>query len=368
MLKTRLNQFLASLLVFLLALLAFQYKSPQFVLSATDHVVISEIQIAGATSTDEFIELYNPTDQAVDVTNWRLAKKTAAVDAEEVDVIAATMSGTIQPHGYFLIAHSNYDGSVSEDITYSGPESYANNNTILLYDDTNTPVDKVGLDTASDNETEAFPSNPTSNRSIERKAQSSSTVESMGAGGDDELFGNGEDTDNNANDFVYRTTGQGADPQNSASATEMLPEPTPEPTPTETPEPSPSEEPTPTPEPSVSPEASPSPDASPEVSPTPLPSASPEVSPSATPEPTVSPSPEASVTPEPSPSEEPEVSPTPEPSTSATPEPSVSPSPSPSHEPQVIFSGLLFRCTLTYRTIWGRFFRIEIPHISCERI
>ncbi|MFH1048473.1 MAG: lamin tail domain-containing protein, partial [Patescibacteria group bacterium] len=36
------------------------------------HLVISEIQIAGVTADDEFIELYNPTDMAVDLLGWSI--------------------------------------------------------------------------------------------------------------------------------------------------------------------------------------------------------------------------------------------------------------------------------------------------------
>ena len=53
--------------------------------------------------------------------------------------------------------------------------------------------------------------------SLERKANAMSTSMSMTTGGADELLGNGEDTDNNAADFVPRAT---RDPQNSMSPQE----------------------------------------------------------------------------------------------------------------------------------------------------
>ena len=139
----KLNQFLLVLLAFLLGLLVFTYKSPQFALSATTHVVISEIQIGGDLPTDEFVELYNPTNAPVNLANWRLAKRTAAGQLEDEDnIINASMSGTIPANGYFLIAHVNFNGGVTADTTYAGPQSLSTNNTILLYDNLNALVDK----------------------------------------------------------------------------------------------------------------------------------------------------------------------------------------------------------------------------------
>jgi|GEM_PF-1626653 len=377
MLKTRLNQFLASFLTFLLLLLGFQLLSPQYVLSAADHLVISEIQVAGTTTTDDFIEIYNPTDTEVSLDGYRLVKRTSTGSSND-SIEAFDSDQTIAAHGFYLWCNSGL--AETETCDASSSAIVSNNNSVALINGAiNDPVlDAVTFGTPDNPLGEgASLTAPEANASVERKAQSTSTAESMGPSGTDELLGNGEDTQDNASDFVTRTASQ---PQNKASAIETLPTPTPEPTPTQTPEPtptatpepSPSEEPTPTPtatpEPTVTPEPSPSDEPLPTPTATPEPTATPQPSatPTPTPEPSPSEEPEVSPTPEPSPSEEPEVSPTPEPS--VTPQPSVSPSPTAEPQERVIFSGLLFRCTMSYRTIWGSFFKIKIPHIDCERI
>ncbi len=45
--------------------------------SAPDHVLISAVQIAGASSSNDFAKLYNPTGVAVDMSGWKLHKKSA---------------------------------------------------------------------------------------------------------------------------------------------------------------------------------------------------------------------------------------------------------------------------------------------------
>ncbi|OGL88616.1 hypothetical protein A3I42_01970 [Candidatus Uhrbacteria bacterium RIFCSPLOWO2_02_FULL_49_11] len=40
--------------------------------AGASHVVINEIKVGGEKATDEFIELYNPTDAEVNLAGWRL--------------------------------------------------------------------------------------------------------------------------------------------------------------------------------------------------------------------------------------------------------------------------------------------------------
>ncbi len=66
----------------------------------------------------------------------------------------------------------------------------------------------------------AAPGHPAAGGSLERKAGREATSATMGSGGADELKGNGQDTNNNANDIVTRAARQ---PQNSASTPETPP-------------------------------------------------------------------------------------------------------------------------------------------------
>ena len=82
--------------LFLLALL----PSAAYTQSTRD-VVISEIAWMGTTtsSTDEWIELYNNTGSAIDLTNWTLA----AADGTPT----ITLAGTIPAGGHFLLERTD---------------------------------------------------------------------------------------------------------------------------------------------------------------------------------------------------------------------------------------------------------------------
>ncbi|XOU94154.1 MAG: lamin tail domain-containing protein [Candidatus Kerfeldbacteria bacterium] len=193
--------------------------SINFVSAEAEHIVISEIKITGGSgfSTDEFLELYNPTDQDVSLANWSLIKQTAA--GNEYILVENFNEKLIKAHAFILIAHpAGYSGEINPDIYYSTTNSISSNNSVILLNDMSEEVDKVGMGASSDYEGEAT-SNPGSNKSIERKAKSTSDSDSMVEGGKDYFLGNSEDTDNNANDFIISSQ---LTPQNSSSEVEYL--------------------------------------------------------------------------------------------------------------------------------------------------
>jgi hypothetical protein len=251
----------------------------QHVFAATNHVVISQIQL-GATgkANAEFVELYNPTIDVVDISGWRLSKRSASISGT-LTTLVSSMSGTIAPHGYFLITHPDYtNATVAADLLYSNSSGIAVNNSVLLYSDAGkTIVDKVGFGTAQDVETTAYPSLST-DQSIIRKASNTSDAVSLVPGGTEECAGNGLDTDYNSADFILLSspiprntntspcppfptvtpiTEPSATPTNTPESTST---PTPTQTPTPTIAPTPTTEATPTPLTSVSPYPTPTQD------------------------------------------------------------------------------------------------------------
>ena len=70
--------------------------------SPAGHIVISEIKITGGSgkSTDEFIELYNPTGEDISLSGWRLNKKTAT--GNNYDLVLDFGEQYVKSHSFFL--------------------------------------------------------------------------------------------------------------------------------------------------------------------------------------------------------------------------------------------------------------------------
>jgi hypothetical protein len=81
-------------------------------------IVINEVAWAGTAASyyDEWIELYNPSEEAVDLTGWTLTFGTVTID------LGMGTKTLLAPGGYFLLERTN-DETVSDidaDLTYKG--------------------------------------------------------------------------------------------------------------------------------------------------------------------------------------------------------------------------------------------------------
>lgn len=280
-----------------------------YIKAAADHVVISQIKVAGTSSSDEFVELYNPTNEIINLSGWKLKKETST--GATTTTLATIPEGTnIRSHTYFLITSPEYSASPSSDLQYtttSLTNRIAANNTVFITDNNTEQVDKVGMGTATDKET-ADAEEPFTNGSIQRKM--------------DETNGHGLDTDNNSADFEVLLA---SDPRNSST---IVSTPSATPTPTTTPSESPTETPTPTP--------------------TETPVETPTATPTSTP----------TEIPTPTPTEIPTITPTIAPTST----PVATPTPTPTGFP---FTPLIFTCHVNYITINTPWFTLNLPQIFC---
>lgn len=197
-----------------------------------NHVVISEVYGGGGNSgsyyKNDFIELYNPTSSVVDLTGWSVQYASSAGSNWYV----TELNGTIPAYGFYLVQERAGSGGTLDLPVPDAAGATAMNTTdgkvalvhsvAPLSDSIPSPssyVDLLGYGNATGFEGTGPAPKPGNETSVERKAQPSSTAASMASGGDDATFGNGCDTDNNANDFVAQSD---INPQNSSSPTEKL--------------------------------------------------------------------------------------------------------------------------------------------------
>ena len=210
------------------ALLALALLIPISAHAAANHVVISELAHRGpVNATQEFVELYNPTESAVNIGGWHLQYKPAA-GSSYADRAVFPANTSIPAHGYFLIMNNAYASPpIAADYTsgiWGSGQGMADSGNERLLDASLAEVDRIGWGTAGTPADNAEGTQATSlgtsatNNSLERKALATSTADSLAAGGRHALLGNGQDTNNNANDFATQTHGR--DMQNSASTVE----------------------------------------------------------------------------------------------------------------------------------------------------
>ncbi|WP_022882858.1 ExeM/NucH family extracellular endonuclease [Gryllotalpicola ginsengisoli] len=182
--------------------------APAFADPAGDDVVIDEVYggggNSGATYTNDFIELYNPTDQALSLAGWSVQYRSASGTSAQV----TALSGSIPAHGHYLVEEAAGSGGTTAlptpDAT-GGIAMSASSGVVILSSGTSSistqgdlagasgVVDAVGYGSATSYETEAAP------------ALSNTTSDSRASGAD---------SDDNAADF----TAGAPDPQNTGSA------------------------------------------------------------------------------------------------------------------------------------------------------
>ncbi|MHB2252714.1 ExeM/NucH family extracellular endonuclease [Corynebacterium aurimucosum] len=169
------------------------------------NAVISEVYGGGgnknAPFTNDFIELYNPTDSAIDLTGWSVEYFSSKGNSGG----KTTLNGSLPAGGYYLIQEGG--GGTGEPLPAPDAEGNLNlsgsKGSVKLYDASGAEVDLVGYGEASLSE-----GSPTSSLSNTTSAQRDDA---------------GTDTDDNAADFSSATP----TPKSAGGATVPDPDPAP---------------------------------------------------------------------------------------------------------------------------------------------
>jgi hypothetical protein len=114
--------------------------------SSPNNILISEI-IAGVDGNAdyEFIELYNPTSNSVDLTSWSIKRKSSS-GAEYPLLVSSRLEGKIIPPGKYFLAvnEGGYNGQVAADVTWATSNNLAyTNNAVILYNASGEKIEEV---------------------------------------------------------------------------------------------------------------------------------------------------------------------------------------------------------------------------------
>ncbi len=165
----------------LLVLLLF----PLFSSANLNHLIITEIQIEGDSSSEDYIKIYNPTSNQVDISGFKLRKRSST--GKEYSIRVFPKESIITPFSYFTWANSKNDfaSKIKADIKSSA--TISKNNSIALLDKEGNILDALcwGNPKNPFKETKCFPQNPGKNQQLKRKINN----------------GEYQDNNNNENDF-----------------------------------------------------------------------------------------------------------------------------------------------------------------------
>ena len=163
------------------------------------HVVISELRTRGPNGpSDEFIEIFNPTGETVDISGWKIKRSSSC--GTITSILVTINAGTaLLPGQHFLAAPAGASGIRSDQ---NFPAGIADDGGIGLTMANDTLADRVGMceGTTYLEGTHLTPLTSSSNQSYERKP-----------GG---LSGSCYDTNDNSTDFSLISP---SDPQNLSS-------------------------------------------------------------------------------------------------------------------------------------------------------
>jgi hypothetical protein len=177
----------------------------------TDHLVISQIKSRGAAgASDEFVELYNPTNADVTLdSTWTL-------DAKTVGNVSYTTrwkgdGGVIPAHGHYLVVGSAYVGAVAGD----GKISSVTEDASLVLNHAKVAVDAVCYASTAQNVAKLVAPDYTCEGTAVANPQGGKSTDASLERKPGGKLGNCTDTGSSADDFVPDAP---SDPRDSKSA------------------------------------------------------------------------------------------------------------------------------------------------------
>ncbi len=101
----------------------------------TPEIIINQVMIGQEEKArNEFVELYNPSKEIIDLSKYKLIKKTKTGNASNL-VSQKKFKGLIPAQGYFLLSTPEFCPLISCDLSYSSSASLSSGNYLALIKD-----------------------------------------------------------------------------------------------------------------------------------------------------------------------------------------------------------------------------------------
>jgi hypothetical protein len=149
--------------------------------SSINHAVIAEVRITGGSgkTDNDFIKIYNPTSSQIDISGWKLRRRTQSGTEYSIKVMPA--GSIIMPAGYFAWANSGNGFSDSVGANISSTQTLTDNNSIALTDASSNIIDALAWGSGQTNpfiEGQSYPTNPPALQSLKRKIDNGTMIDS----------------------------------------------------------------------------------------------------------------------------------------------------------------------------------------------
>jgi hypothetical protein len=158
------------------------------VASVSGGVLIAAVQIAGVTAGNDLVKLYNPTATTIDMSGWKLHKKSSTGTDYSLKVFP---TGSVIGAGQSFVWANSDDGfSETAGANVSSTETLAADNSVALMDAAGNIVDAVAWGTGTNQYGEGppYPTSPGANQLLSRRSSDGVMA----------------DTDDNSNDFTIQ--------------------------------------------------------------------------------------------------------------------------------------------------------------------
>lgn len=137
--------------------------------ASSGSIIINEVQISGKEADNDFIKIYNLTDRRLDVSGFKLKKRSST--GKEYSIKVFPKGSEIQAKGFFFWSNFDYKSSSSSKPDIRSSASLAKNNSIALLDSKGKIIDALSWGESQNPFVEgvSFPQNPVPNQTLERK-------------------------------------------------------------------------------------------------------------------------------------------------------------------------------------------------------